>query len=70
MPMKLTKSSLLQMLLRRRDIVALRQVCDNLLSNPASVEQTRLRIGEAPLQIGNGAAVSWLLAQIVWILKV
>lgn len=86
MPMKFTKSSLLQMLLGSGNIVAfpvstikliqpygvlpLGQVLDDLVSGPASIENFGLGVREAPLQVGNGATVSGLLAQVVGILKI
>jgi hypothetical protein len=78
MPMKFTKSSLLQMLLGSGNIVAfpvstikliqpcwnlpLGQVLDDLVSGPASIENFGLGVREAPLQVGNGATVSGLPA--------
>jgi hypothetical protein len=42
MPMKLTNGALLQVLLRSRNVMALRQVLHDLLTNPASREDLSL----------------------------
>lgn len=64
MPVELAHGTLGQMLLRRRDVVALGQVLDDLFPQPASREELSLRIGEPPLQIGHGATIGRLCAKV------
>lgn len=69
-PVKLTDRALGEMLLSRRDVGAHREVCDDLLPNPSSLEEASLGVGETPFQVGNDAIVGALLAQVVGVLKV
>ena len=50
--------------------MTLRQVLDDLLADPASIQEPRLGVGEAPLQVGDDTIVSGLLTEVVWILKI
>lgn len=70
MPMQLSYCSTLDMLLSRCNIVTLRQVLNDLLADPASVEDTGLGIREPPFQVRDHAAVSRLPAEVVWVLSV
>lgn len=70
MPMQLSHCSTLDMLLGGCNIVTLRQVLNDLLADPASVEDAGLRIRESPFQVRHHAAVSGLPAEIVWVLSV
>lgn len=63
--MKLTDGTLTQMLLGSSDVVAGREVGDDLLPDPAAVEDARLGVGEGPFQAGNTASVGALLAKTV-----
>jgi hypothetical protein len=58
--MKLSQCTFLQMLLRSGNIMACREVCDDLLPSPSPIEDLCLRITETPLQIDNEATVSTL----------
>lgn len=58
------------MLLRAGYIMTLRQVLDDLLSDPTALEDARLGVGEAPFQVGYDAAVGGLLAEVVWVLQI
>jgi hypothetical protein len=49
MPVELTNCTLLQVLLGTGDVVALRQILDDLLTNPTAGEEACLRVGETPL---------------------
>lgn len=53
MPVKLAESPFVQVLLRRGDIMALREILNHLLTEPTSLENSRLGVGETPLQIGD-----------------
>ena len=70
MPVQLSDRSLLQMLLRRRDIVTGRKIRDNLLADPSTVEQASLGVGEAPLEVHHKAIVRRLSTKIVRVLQV
>lgn len=59
--MELTNGTFFQMLLRRRNIVALRKIIVDLLANPTARENLGLGVTEAPLQIGNCSRVGALL---------
>lgn len=59
-----------EVLLCGRDVVALRQVLDDLLADPAAIEDARLGVGEAPLQVRHEAAVGRLLREVVGVLEV
>jgi hypothetical protein len=48
MPVKLTDSALLQVLLGTRDVAALRQILDDLLANPTAGEEPCFGVGETP----------------------
>lgn len=70
MPVKLADRALAQVLLRAGNVVARGQVGDDLLAHPAAFEDARLGVGEAPFQVGHGAGVGRLLAQVVGVLQV
>jgi len=68
--MQLSDGTLLQMLLRSRNIMACRQVCDDLLASPSTIENPCFGVTEAPFQIWHDAIVSALCAEIVWVLEI
>ena len=68
--MELTQRTLLQVLLRRSNVVARRQISDDLLAHPAAVEEARPGVGETPFQVGYDTIVGALLSKIVGILKI
>lgn len=68
MPVKLTNGALDEMLLSACNVVARGEICDDLLPDPATLEETRLGVGEAPLHVRHDTIVGRLLAEIVWIL--
>ena len=70
MPVKLAKGSFGQVLLRSRNILARGQVRHHLLSDPATIEQPCLGVGESPLQISDYPIVGGLLAQVIRVLKI
>lgn len=70
MPMQLANRSLLQVLLRGGDVVTCRQVRDDLLTDPASSKNSRLRVREAPLEIRDYAIVGALSTKVVRVLQV
>jgi hypothetical protein len=70
MPVKFSDGSFFQVLLRTGNIVTLRQVLNNLLSDPTALENSRLGVGEAPFQVGDNAIVGRLLPEVVRILQV
>lgn len=65
MPVQLTGGALGQVLLGARNVVALGQVLDDLFADPAAIEDARLRVGEAPLQIRYEPAVGRLTSEVV-----
>lgn len=70
MPVEFSNSSLDEMLLSARDIMARWQVLDDLFTDPTAFQETSLGVGEAPFEVGNNAVVSGLLTQVVWVLEV
>ena len=70
MPMKLTNGALLQVLLSSSNVMALRQVLHDLLTNPTSREDLGLRVREPPLKIWNCSSICGLLAKIVRVVEV
>ena len=65
MPMKLSYSSLVEMLLSSSNIRARWEVSDNLLASPTAVKDPGLGITEAPFQVWYDSAVGRLLSEIV-----
>ena len=70
MPVKLTQSSLLQMLLRTSNVLTLRQVIDILGARPAAREDLRLGQRERPFQIWDVAGIYGLAAESIWVLEI
>lgn len=70
MPVKFSDSTLDEMLLSARDVMAGRQILDDLFTEPTAFQETGLGVGEAPFEVGNNAVVSGLLTQVVWVLEV
>ncbi len=70
MPVEFSDSSLDEMLLSARDVMAGWQILDDLFTDPTTLQETSLGVGEAPFKIGNNAVVSRLLAKVVWVLEV
>jgi hypothetical protein len=68
--MEFPDSTLRQVLLGSRDVMALREVGDDLLADPSPLENSGLGIGKTPFQIRDHSVVGGLLAQIVWVLEV
>lgn len=68
--MQFTTGTFLQMLLGTSNVSASRQIRDDLLSCPATLEDSRPGVAETPLQIWNDSIVSGLSSKIVWILDV
>jgi CHASE2 domain-containing sensor protein len=65
MPVKLTGRALGQVLLGSGNVVAGRKILDDLLANPAAVEDPRLGVGEAPFEVGDDPVVRRLPAKAV-----
>ena len=68
--MQLADSTLLQVLLSAGNVVTLWQVLDDLLSRPATWEQSGLRLRKAPLHIGHEAIVRARGAELIRVLKI
>jgi hypothetical protein len=66
-PMKFSVCALLDMLLSSSDIMTLWQVLDDLLTNPTTIQQTRLGVREAPFEVWHDTIVGGLTTQIIWI---
>jgi hypothetical protein len=62
---KLTDGTLAQMLLGSSDVMAGREVGNNLLPDPTAVEDACLGVREGPFQAGDAAGVGALLAEAV-----
>jgi len=69
-PVELADGAFLQVLLGGGNVMALRQVLDDLLAQPAAIEQPCLGVGESPLQVWDDAVVGALPAEVVRILLV
>lgn len=69
-PVKLTHSTLGQVLLSSGNVVTRRQISDDLLTNPSTVQDTGLGVGETPLEVGNDTLISGLLTKAVGVLEV
>lgn len=69
-PVKLADGALLKVLLGRRNVVALREVLDDLSTDPTTLEKLGLGVGEPPLQVWNRAGVGRLLAKVAWVINV
>lgn len=65
MPMQFTDGALLEMLLGSRDVVALGKILDDLLTEPSTLEEPRLGVREAPLEVRYNAIVRGLLSEVV-----
>lgn len=70
MPVQLTNCSLGQVLLSPGNVMALREVSDDLLPDPTAFEYSRFGIRKAPFQIRHDATICRLATEVVWILKV
>lgn len=68
--MQLSDGTLLQVLLRGRNVMALRQILDDLGACPAARKYACLRERKAPFEVWHGAGISALLAQAVRILEI
>jgi hypothetical protein len=64
MPMKLTRSAFLQMLLSSRNIMALGQILQDLFADPSAVENLGFGVGKPPFQIGYGSSIGALFSKI------
>lgn len=69
-PVQFADGALLQMLLSTSNVVAGRKISDDLLANPAALEDFGLGVGEAPFQIRYRAGVGGLLPKVVRVLQV
>jgi hypothetical protein len=69
-PVQLTSGPLLQMLLSTSDIMALRQILNDLLTGPTAREQPSLRLGKTPLDVRDEAIVGGRGAKLIWILEI
>jgi hypothetical protein len=61
---ELTNSTLAQVLLSAGNVMTSGQILDDLLSNPAALQQARLGIREAPFQVRYDAVVCRLLSEV------
>lgn len=62
--MKLSGRTLSQVLLSCGDVVTLRQILDNLLTDPATIEDFSLRVRKPPLEVRNSAGISALFPKV------
>lgn len=70
MPMQFAYRALFQMLLSCCDVFTGRQVCHHLGSYPTPVQQSRFRVGKAPLEIDDDSIVRALRAEVIGILEI
>lgn len=70
MPVKLTNSTLFEMLLGTGNVMALRQILNHLLSGPTTREKLSLRLRETPLDIRNKTIVSARGPELIRVLEV
>lgn len=70
MPVQLTGSPLLQVLLGTSNIMTLWQILNDLLAGPTAREQFGLRLRETPLDVGNEAIVRGRGTKLIWILQI
>lgn len=70
MPVQLPNSTLLQMLLGPRNVMALREVLNDLFSRPATWKKSCLGIRKTPFDVGNKAIVSTRGTEVVRVLKI
>lgn len=68
MPVQLAQGSLPEVQLGSGDIVALRQISDDLLADPATVVDVGLALAKAPLQALDTSTVGRLAAKVIWVL--
>lgn len=68
MPVKLANRTLSQMLLSTGDVVATGQVGNHGLAHPATVQDSRLGVGEAPFEVRDYATVGALAPEVVGVL--
>lgn len=70
MPVKLANGALLEVQLGTSDVVALGQIGDDLLADPATIVDVGLALAEAPFQALDAATVGGLATEIVGVLEV
>ena len=70
MPVKLAQGALLEVQLGGGEVVALGQIGNDLLADPATVVDVGLALAEAPLQALDVATISGLTAEVVGVLQV
>lgn len=70
MPVKLAYGTLLKVQLGGGDVMALRQIGNDLLADPTSIVDVGLALAEAPLQALDTASVGGLAAKVVRVLQV
>lgn len=70
MPVELADRPLGQVLLGGRDVHGGGEVGDDLLPDPAAVQDPRARVGETPFQVGHHTVVGALPAQVVRVLQI
>lgn len=58
------------MLLGAGDVVGRGEISDDLLANPATLQNPSLGVGEGPLEVGHHATICRLLAEIVRVLEI
>ena len=68
--MELSRCAFLKMLLSARNVCAGWKVCHELLAHPTAVQDSGLRVGERPLQIGYLSCIGGLSSQVVRVLQI
>ena len=68
--MKFSDSALLEMLLSTGDVMGGGKICDDLLTDPTTLQESRLGVGEAPFEVWHNALVSGLLPKVIRVLEV
>src|SRR4051794_19246769 len=70
MPVELSDSTLLKMLLRSGYVVTLGQVLYHLFAYPAAIEEFGFRVGESPFQVWHCACIRSLFTKVGWVVKI
>jgi hypothetical protein len=70
MPVKLADRALAQVLLRTGNVLAARQIGYDRLAHPATLQDPRPGVGEAPFEVRNYTGVGALLAEVIRVLEV
>lgn len=69
-PVQFANTTLCQVLLGTGDVIASREIGDDLLSDPAAGELAGFGVGEAPFEVLHGTRVGGFLSEVGWVIDV